>query len=301
MDWVNAVVQGILLGGFYALFATGLSLVFGVMRIVNLAHGDLSVLAAFVAVLLADHAGINPFVSLLIVVPVMAVGASSCSRRCCNFTLDSDAGAAARHLRAVDRHPERAAAGLLGQLAGARTSARSRPTASSITSQISVGWLPLITLLAAVLLLVGLQLVVRHTGLGRALRATSDDQRAAQLMGIDNRRLYAVAMAISLATVAVAGVFLAIRTSFTPTPGPLRLIFAFEAVIIGGLGSLWGTLLGGIVLGVAQAVGAQISPGWGVLAGHLVFLAVLALRPSGLLGRTAAGMSAPTPPARRAG
>jgi branched-chain amino acid transport system permease protein len=152
----------------------------------------------------------------------------------------------------------------------------------TITHDISIGWLALITFLVAVVLLVGLQLLIRHTSLGRSLRATSDDQRTAQLVGIDNRKLYAIAMAMALATAAIAGVFLGIRTSFGPSDGPLRLIFAFEAVIIGGLGSLWGTLAGGIVLGVAQGVGAQISVGWGVLAGHLVFLAILLVRPRGL-------------------
>jgi branched-chain amino acid transport system permease protein len=137
----------------------------------------------------------------------------------------------------------------------------------------------------ALVLLVGLQLFLRRTQLGRALRATSDDQRAAQLVGIDNRTIYALAMALSLATVAIAGVFLGIYSSFSPTSGPSRLLFAFEAVIIGGLGSLWGTLVGGVVLGVAQAVGAQISVGWGDLTGHLVFLAVLLLRPRGLFAR----------------
>jgi branched-chain amino acid transport system permease protein len=151
-----------------------------------------------------------------------------------------------------------------------------------VTSEIAVGWFPLITFVVAVCLLVGLQLLLRRTRLGRSLRATSDDQRTAQLMGIDNRRLYGIAMAMSLATAAVAGVFLGVKTSFTPFDGPVRLIFAFEAVIIGGLGSLWGTLAGGIVLGVAQTVGAQVSVGWGVLAGHLVFLAILLVRPRGL-------------------
>jgi len=138
-----------------------------------------------------------------------------------------------------------------------------------------------------VLVLLALHLLLTRTQLGRALRATSDDQRTALLIGIDNRRIYSLAMGISLATVAIAGVFLAIRTTFSPSIGSARLIFGFEAVIIGGLGSLWGTLAGGIVLGVAQAVGAQIDAGWGVLTGHLVFLAVLALRPNGLFPRTA--------------
>jgi branched-chain amino acid transport system permease protein len=287
MDWVNAIVQGILLGGFYALFATGLSLVFGVMRIVNLAHGDLSVLAAYIAVLLADHAGVNPFVSLLIVIPVMAVGGFVFQFALLNFTLDSELAPLLATFGLAVIIENALQQGFSGNAQALHPGAIATDSIQ-VTSQISIGWFPLITLIAAVLLLVGLQVVIRYTGLGRALRATSDDQRAAQLVGIDNRRLFAIAMAISLATAAVAGLFLAIRTSFTPTAGPLRLIFAFEAVIIGGLGSLWGTLLGGIVLGVAQSIGAQISPGWNVLAGHIVFLAILLVRPTGLLGRTAA-------------
>jgi branched-chain amino acid transport system permease protein len=286
VSWVNAVVQGVLLGGFYALFAAGLSLVFGVMRIVNLAHGDLSVLAAYIALLLADHAGLNPFLAMLLVIPVMAIAGFALQMGLLNFTLDSGLAPLLATFGLAIIIQNALQQGFSGN------SQRLHPGAIEtdsihVTDQISIGWFPLITLIAAVLLLVGLQLVIRHTALGRALRATSDDQRAAQLVGIDNRRLYGIAMAIALATAAVAGIFLAIRTNFTPTTGPLRLIYAFEAVIIGGLGSLWGTLLGGIVLGVAQSVGAQISPGWGDLSGHLVFLAVLLVRPMGLLGRPA--------------
>jgi len=286
MDWVNAIVQGILLGGFYALFACGLSLVFGVMRIVNLAHGDLGVLAAYVAVLLTGHLELNPFVAALIVIPAMAALGYALQRGVLNLTLDSDLAPLLATFGLAIIIQNALQQGFSGN------SQRLHPGAIEtdsihVTSQISIGWFPLITLITAVVLLVGLQLMLRHTGLGRALRATSDDQRAARLVGIDNKKLYGIAMAISLATVAVAGIFLAIRTSFTPTTGPVRLIFAFEAVIIGGLGSLWGTLLGGIILGVAQSIGAQISPGWDVLAGHLVFLAILLVRPTGLLGRTA--------------
>jgi branched-chain amino acid transport system permease protein len=144
---------------------------------------------------------------------------------------------------------------------------------------------PLLTLAVAVLVLLGLQGLIGRLAVGRALRATSDDQETAELMGIDNRQLYGLAMALSLAIVAVAGVFLGIRTTFTFASGPDRLLFAFEAVIIGGLGSLWGTLVGGAVLGVAQTVGAKLSPGWGILTGHLVFLAVLLFRPQGLFAK----------------
>jgi branched-chain amino acid transport system permease protein len=281
MVWVNQVVQGILLGGLYALFATGLSLVFGVMRLVNLAHGDLIVLSSFVSLVLVDDLGWNPLTTLVLVIPIVAVLGFALQYLLLNATLDSELtpilatfglaviiqNALLEHFSADRRrlHP------------GAIETASIR-----VTDQISIGWFPLITFFVAVALLVGLQLLIRYTRLGRSLRATSDDRRTAQLVGIDNRKLYAVAMGMALATAAIAGVFLGAYTSFEPTSGPSRLIFAFEAVIIGGLGSLWGTLAGGIVLGVAQTVGAQVSIGWGELTGHLVFLAVLLLRPRGL-------------------
>jgi branched-chain amino acid transport system permease protein len=156
----------------------------------------------------------------------------------------------------------------------------------ALGSQLAIGWFPFITLAVAVLILVGLQYFISRLAVGRAFRATSDDQETAELMGIDNRRLYGLAMALSLGIVAVAGVFLGIRTTFTFSSGPDRLLFAFEAVIIGGLGSLWGTLVGGAVLGIAQTMGAKLSPGWGILSGHLVFLVVLLFRPQGLFAKT---------------
>jgi branched-chain amino acid transport system permease protein len=285
MVWTNAVIQGILLGGLYALFAAGLSLVFGVMRLVNLAHGDLIVLSAYLALLLADHLSLSPWLAMLVVVPVMAAGGFVLQLGVLNFTLDSGLAPllATFGLAIVIQNVllEEFTANEQGLNAGAIET-----NSIHVTNQISIGWLPLLTLGAAVALLLGLQFFIHRTSLGRALRATSDDSKAAQLVGIDNRRLYGIAMAIAMATAAVAGIFLGIRTTFGPFTGPVRLIYAFEAVIIGGLGSLWGTLAGGIVLGVAQSIGAQISPGWGDLAGHFVFLAILLVRPTGLLGRT---------------
>jgi branched-chain amino acid transport system permease protein len=288
VNWVNAVVQGILLGGVYALFACGLSLVFGVLRIVNLAHGDLTVLGAFLAVLVTTALGVHPLVTLLIVMPVLAALGYVLQRTVLQ-----------RSLQAGELAPLLVTFGLSVVLQNAllqtfSADTRSLPaggfgTASvALTDTIAVGWLSLATLLVAVAVLAGLQLLLARTSAGRAMRATSDDPETAQLMGLDHRRVYAVATAIALATVALAGVFYGMRGTFTPTLGPQLLIFAFEAVIIGGLGSLWGTLVGGLVLGVAQTVGAQIQPSYGVLAGHLVFLAVLAVRPGGLLRTGAA-------------
>ena len=286
MVWADTIVQGILLGGLYALFATGLSLIFGVMRLVNLAHGDFSILAAFLAVVAVQMLDVGPLLALGLVVPVMAVVGYGLQRLVLNRLLGRGilpAVLVTFGLSVVIQN------GLLETFSADshRLNAGGLETASlPLGGGIAVGWFPLLTFAVAVLLLVGLQLLIGRTALGRAFRAASDDGETAELMGIDNGRLYGLAMAVSLAIVAVAGVFLGIRTTFTFASGPDRLLFAFEAVIIGGLGSLWGTLVGGVILGVAQTTGARFSPGWGVLAGHLVFLAVLLLRPSGLFAKS---------------
>jgi len=285
VGWVDTVVQGLLLGGLYALFATGLSLIFGVMRIVNLAHGDLSILAAFLAVVAVESLGLHPFAALLLVAPLMAGLGYGLQRLVLNRLL----GRGILPPILVTFGLSIIIQNVLLEVFSA-DSRRLNPggieTASvAIGGQIAVGLFPLLTLAVAVLVLLGLQGLIGRLAVGRALRATSDDQETAELMGIDNRQLYGLAMALSLAIVAVAGVFLGIRTTFTFASGPDRLLFAFEAVIIGGLGSLWGTLVGGAVLGVAQTVGAKLSPGWGILTGHLVFLAVLLFRPQGLFAK----------------
>ena len=282
MEWVNIIIQGVLIGGLYAMFAAGLSLIFGVMRLVNIAHGDLIVLAAYVALMTTDTLGVNPLLALIIVVPVMALIGYVLQRGILNRTLGDDV-----------LPPLLVTFGLSVMIQNAlleaftadsrRLKAGSIEVASfQVAEGVSIGVLPLLQFVVAVAVIAGLQLLFYRTAMGRAFRATSDDQPVAQLMGLDSRHVFGLAMALSLAIIAIAGVFLAIRTNFDPAIGPARLIFGFEAVIIGGLGSMWGTLIGGIVLGVAQAIGAQINPGWQVLAGHLAFLLILAIRPEGL-------------------
>ena len=285
MEWVNAIVQGILVGGLYALFAAGLSLIFGVMRLVNIAHGDLIVLASFIALVVVHATGLHPLLALVIVVPVMAAIGYGLQRGIFNRTLGKDLLPpllVSFGLSVILQN------GLL-QIFTAdsrRLNAGSIETASfDLAPGIGIGYLPLLMFATAVAVIAVLQFIFYRTALGRAFRATSDDREMAPLMGIDNGHIYALAMALSLAVVAIAGVFLAIRSNFDPAQGPARLIFGFEAVIIGGLGSLWGTLAGGVVLGVAQGLGAEINPGWQLLAGHLAFLIVLAVRPKGLFPR----------------
>lgn len=283
--WLNIILQGVLVGGLYAMFAAGLSLIFGVMRLVNIAHGDLIVLAAYVALMVTTTIGVDPLTSLVIVVPVMALIGYALQRGLLNRTLGDDL-----------LPPLLVTFGLSiiiqNGLLELFTADSRKLQAGAIEVQafqalpgVWVGALPLIQFAVAVAVIAGLQWLFYRTALGRAFRATSDDQSVAQLMGLDTRHVFAMAMALSLAVVAIAGVFLAVRANFDPSIGPARLIFGFEAVIIGGLGSLWGTLIGGVILGVSQAIGAQIDPGWQLLAGHIAFLAILAFRPQGFFPR----------------
>jgi len=288
LDWINVIVQGVLVGGLYAMFAAGLSLIFGIMRLVNIAHGDLIVLAAYLALVTAQTLGIGPLPALLIVAPLMGFIGYALQRLVLNRTLGDDLLPpllVTFGLSVIIQN------GLLEVFSAdsRRLQAGDIEVASfPVAEGIAIGALPLLSFLVAVAMIAGLQFVLYRTALGRAFRAAADDAEVTQLMGLDNRHIFALAMALSLAVVAVAGVFLAVRANFDPAIGPARLIFGFEAVIMGGLGSLWGTLLGGIVLGVAQAIGGEIDPGWQTLAGHLVFLFVLAVRPEGLFPKVRA-------------
>jgi branched-chain amino acid transport system permease protein len=283
VNWVNAVLQGLLLGGLYALFACGLSLMFGVMRIVNLAHGDFAVLAAFLAYSAITLTPLGIAGATVLVIPVFA-GLGYLTQR----TLIQ---------RALQTGPLSTLLVTFGLsiiiqnllLQGYSADTRALPAGSlvsaslTLSGQVSISYLALLTFALAVVVLLGLQAFLSRTSLGRMLRATADDRDAATLVGADSRHLYGVATAIAFATVALAGLLFAMRSSFDPSIGPTRLLFAFEAVVIGGLGSLWGTLVGGMVLGLAQTIGAQIDPALTLLAGHVIFLAVLAFRPQGLI------------------
>lgn len=284
IEWTNVVVQGVLLGGLYALFAAGLSLIFGVMRLVNIAHGDLIILAAYMGLSTTVMLGVHPFLALLIVMPAMALLGYVLQRGILNQTLGPDIlppllvtfGLSViiqnALLEMYTADPRKLQGGGI-------------EIASLDLGGISVGVLPLLTFGVAVVVIAGLQFIFYRTGLGRGFRAVSDNQDIAQLMGLNKAHVFGLAMALALAVVAIAGILLGMRTNFDPAIGGGRLIFGFEAVIIGGLGNLWGTLAGGVILGVAQTLGAKIDPGFQILAGHIAFLIVLAIRPNGLFPR----------------
>lgn len=285
MEWINIIIQGVLVGGLYAIFAAGLSLIFGVMRLVNIAHGDFIVLASYLAFTVILATGMHPLFSLLLVVPLMAGIGYALQFGLLNRVIGDDIlpplivtfGLSVilqnALLTGYSADSQKLNAGAL--------EVQSLPVAPGL----DIGILPLLTFICAIAIIAALQYLFYKTSMGRAFRATSDDGEIAQIMGLDNHKVFAWAMALAMGVVAIAGVFLAMRANFDPFMGPSRLIFGFEAVIIGGLGNLWGTLIGGVILGVAQGVGAQIDPGWQLLAGHITFLVILAVRPTGLFPR----------------
>jgi branched-chain amino acid transport system permease protein len=284
MIWLDTLVQGVLLGGLYALFAAGLSLVFGIMRLVNLAHGDLIVLAAYLILVIVSALGLSPFLAVVIAAPVMFAIGWTLQRVVLTRTLGEDILPPLLVTFGLSIVIQNAL--LEGFTADSRRiSLGALETASVSLGPVSVGLVPLLTFASAVAVIFALNQLFYRTALGRAFRAVSDDPVTAQLMGIRPASVFATATGIAMIVVTIAALYLGVRANFDPTIGPARLIYAFEAVIIGGLGSLWGTLAGGVIIGVAQTLGGAINPEWQILAGHVAFLLVLLVRPRGLFPR----------------
>jgi len=286
--WVNAIIQGVLIGGLYALFACGLSLMFGVMKVVNLAHGDLAVLAGYFAIGIVAVTHVPVLWSFVIVVPLMAVLGYIMQRTILQGALDRSVLTTLMVTFGLSVVIEN---GLLQfETANTRGIGVGLPllTESFSVGSIQIAYLLVVIFATAVIVLLGLQYFLSRSKYGRLIRAVADDKEAAQLAGADYRHVFGIAAAIAFGTVALAGIAYGMYSQLSPTTGTdTILLFAFAAVVIGGLGSLWGTLLGGVVLGVAQQIGAQISLSDEVLAGFIVFLAVLVLRPQGLISRGA--------------
>jgi branched-chain amino acid transport system permease protein len=280
--WVNQIVQGVLLGGLYATFAMGLSLSVGIMRFVNIAHGDLIVLVSFLILTLTTTLGLSPLLAVLVTVPITFLGGYLLQRLLLQRVLGKGVLPIILVTFGLSIIVQN---GLLGTF-GADTrkvAGGSFETATLVLGGgVNVGVLPLAIFLSAIAMVIVLDFVLYRTRLGARIRAVSDDVAAADLIGLPSARIYAVAMGIVGVTIAISAGFMSVWTNFDPTSGPSRLLVAFEAVVLGGLGSLWGTLIGGIIIGVAQAIGAQVDAAWQLLAGHIVFLVIFMIRPEGL-------------------
>lgn len=287
---LETVIQGVLLGGLYTLFALGQSLMFGVMRLTNTAQGDFIILGAFAVIAGVSVAGdATPGLVAMValaVLPVAFVFGYALQRYVLNGTLGKDplpSLVVTFGLSIVIQN-------LLLELFSADPRAIETGGLSTqgvaLGDTLSLGVLPLIVLAVALVATAALQWLFARAALGRSFRAVSDDREIAELMGLDAKKVYAFATAIAFVLIAIAGALQGMRTTVSPSDGPLLLLFAFEAVIIGGMGSFWGTLSGAMILGITQQIGFRLDPGWGIWFGHIVFLIVLVLRPQGLFPKT---------------
>lgn len=284
MQWLDAIIQGVLLGGMYAQYALGMALMFGVMRIVNIAHGDVMILLSLTVITLAGVLPLGNIGLIVVIVPIAVLLGWVLQK----FILNKVVGADPLPSLIATFGLSIALQNLMLEVWSADT--RSLPnsgiaSASFELGGIYMGVLPVLVLICAIVLTFGLDMVLRTSRFGRGLRAAAADTEAAAMTGVDPKRIYAIATAIAVGILGLAAVFAALRATVSPSDGSAQLIYAFEAVIIGGMGSLWGAFLGAMVLGVAQAIGLRIDPGFGILFGHLVFLAVLATRPEGIMAR----------------
>ena len=283
---LDTLIQGLLLGGLYALFALGLSLMFGVMRLTNTAQGDFIVLAGFAVIAAVPWIAHSTLGAALVMLPIAFAAGYALQRWVLNGTLGRDPLPSLVVTFGLSIVIQNA---LLEVFSADPRSLDSGgfSTQSLVLGQgMAIGALPLAIFVLALTITASLQALFDRTSLGRAFRAVSDDREIAELMGLDARKVYALATGIAFVVIALGGALQAMRTTVSPSDGPLLLLFAFEAVIIGGMGSFWGTFAGAMVLGMAQQIGFRLDPGWGIWVGHLVFLAVLVVRPLGLLPRT---------------
>ncbi len=284
---IETLVNGLMLGALYALFGLGLSLSLGVMRMINIAHGDLIVLGAYFTSVAMELSGLGPLTSIVLVMPVMfgfgwllqvallnrVVGRGPLPPLLLTFGLSIVLQNVLREIFTADtRSLHSGDIALLGFDLGG----------------VSIGVLPLVSAIASILLLGATHWLIGYTHLGRQARAVSDDPSTARLVGVDDRRFFAIVTGFIFATIGIAAVLYAIRTPFSPSAGPERLLYSFETVVLGGLGNIWGTFLGGLIIGVAQLFGTKISSGLGPFFGHLVCLVALRARPQGLFGRESA-------------
>jgi branched-subunit amino acid ABC-type transport system permease component len=286
VTWVNTIIQGLLLGGLYALFACGLSLMFGVMKVINLAHGDLAVVAAYVALGVIALISIPAIWSFVLVVPIFAVVGYVLQRTLIQSSLDRGALTTLLVTFGLSVVIENALLQFFSADSHSLSIGSLVTDSFNLGPHIRIAYLSMGIFVVAVVVLLGLQYFLSSSKHGRLIRAVADDREAAQLSGADYRHVFGIAAAIAFATVALAGIAFGMYSQFDPTIGTDQLLlFAFEAVVIGGLGSLWGTLAGGMILGVVQQIGAQINPQNQILAGQLVFLAVLVFLPQGITGQ----------------
>ena len=289
-SWIDTLVQGVLLGGLYALFAMGQSLIFGVMRLTNTAQGDFIILGSFGVFSLAAVSGLPaagaPWLAVLALLPIAFIVGYGLQRLVLNRVLGRDPLPSLVVTFGMGIVIQNGLQEIYTADPRSIDSGGLNEASLRLGEQLAVGVLPLLIFAIAVGIAIGMHALFARTAIGRAFRAVSDDREAAELMGLDHRHVYALATGLAFLLVAIAGGLHGMKTTVSPSDGPALLLYGFEAVIIGGMGSFFGTLLGGVILGVTQVIGFHFDPGWGIWLGHMVFLAMLVFRPAGLFPRT---------------
>jgi branched-chain amino acid transport system permease protein len=282
---METLIQGVLLGGLYGLFALGLSLMFGVMRLTNTAHGDFIILGSFASLTLVSS-GLTPLQTLVVTLPLAWVLGFGLQRYVLNGTLGKDPLPSLVVTFGLSIVTQNFLLEIFSADPRAIESDGFNTLGFAISESISIGLLPMLILVLALLATFFLQWLFKNTQMGRAFRAVSDDPEIAELMGLNARQVYACATGLAFILISISGTLQGMRTTVSPSDGPLLLLFAFESVIIGGMGSFWGTLAGAMLLGVAQQIGFRWDPGWGIWCGHMMFLIILIVRPQGLFPKT---------------
>lgn len=283
---IETITQGLLLGGLYCIFALGLSLMFGVMRLTNIALGDQIIISGFIAIGIASVLGLNVILIGIAILPIAFISGYLFQRMVLNPTLSKDPLPSLVVTFGLSIVIQNSLQELFSANPRSLDSGGINTESIAIGDGLVIGVLPLIIFVTAILCTYGLQLLFSKTALGRSFRAVSDDKEVAELMGLSAKKIYATATGIAFCLIAIAGVFQSMRTTISPADGPFLLLFAFEAVIIGGMGSFWGTFVGAMVLGISQQIGFKFDPGWGIWFGHLVFIIILFIKPNGLFPKT---------------
>lgn len=285
MELIQSVVSGVLLGGLYALIGLGMSLIFGIMRLTNLAHGDMMIMGTFICMVLISAMSGNILLALLVTIVIMAVFGFLIQNGLVNRVIDKGSGPSLLVTFGVSIIVQNVLLVIFG------ADPRSIPNSFATSNLISTEWLTIssiyfLNFVVAVVVIVVLSIVMKKTYFGMAIRASSDNARAAELMGVNTKRMYAITFGLAMATAAIAGLLVGMTFVFYPSTGTDYLIIAFGVVVIGGLGSLMGTLVGGIILGLAQILGGFFfGTGWQLVSAYVVLLVLLAIKPTGLLSK----------------
>ncbi len=281
----QAIINGILLGGLYAIVGVGMSVIFGIVKLTNLAHGEFVITAAYLSLTVCTLLKVHPLISLIIVVPVMFVIGYFIQNLLVNRVLPRGTEPPLLVMFGLSIIIQNL---LLQAYSSDAQNLRSAFATKSISlgGSMSVSVMMLIDCLVGVVVILLLNFFLRRTYMGQSIRAASDDSTAAQLMGVNVKRTYGIAMGIAMATAAIAGVLVGMTYNFYPTTGSQYLIISFGVVVIGGMGSILGTLAAGIIFGLAQLIGGQfLGTSLQMLAGFIVILIMLAVRPQGLFSK----------------